>query len=588
MFVAFRFFWIHLHWHEKCMLVLLLAGHIGSHFQVLDTEKQLIELIPSLFSKTHEPPSDVILGSRLWQRAFCSLAFLASYLITLVLIEWLGRKAVQRATHEVTALLLNLSLGQSPFSREQYEHHFASLGSHRQNLQRSVTSLFVEFPRKLVACCHFLGALHSVSGEILMSALVVNVFFVAICGGVSLIRKKINTWVLGHTVASQILCSDVSHAIGTHQVDRRTAEFERRLEDHHGHLFRAATQDSVLCAGSEGTQGLVCQIMMGLILRHSHDSMSNVSLASVLYAVRASGKLVEKLGGVLDYVEEVIRQYPSFHYFLDLIDQLSCFQTGKIEIPSDEKKNSVSLRSLSLTFSPPADLTCSSHFDLEKIRSQGKVMALRGPNGCGKTTSLSRLLEISFPLAHQTSLPPLFLSHPAQLNDPLPISVYYDQIGFAQQAFPFTDDTVEDYLKAVSQQPACFDTSSSISGVFRDLKLFLHLDADLQADGLFEKAIHPFAAFPHQKVRQLSGGQAKMLQLLAAMVKVCLSSPSVTGILIFDEPTNALDHDKKLLLSRFILPALLERHLIVLLVTHDPTLLLHVPHLWLDFFDQSS
>lgn len=73
----------------------------------------------------------------------------------------------------------------------------------------------------------------------------------------------------------------------------------------------------------------------------------------------------------------------------------------------------------------------------------------------------------------------------------------------------------------------------------------------------------------NKDLRDLSGGQSKMVQIIASICKIyILNSP----IIILDEPTNNLDSCKVDILNQFI-SRLIKKNIKIFMITHDDRLL---------------
>jgi len=160
---------------------------------------------------------------------------------------------------------------------------------------------------------------------------------------------------------------------------------------------------------------------------------------------------------------------------------------------------------------------------------RGRVAALLGPNGCGKTTLLKLLIGALEPSEGRVSV--------------------NGRIAFVPQLFQVTFDfTVLDMVLmgrarqiGVFSQPGRSDIKAALSALDRV--------------GMAEFAARSF--------HQLSGGQRQLVILARALT-------ADADILIFDEPTSALDLKNQALVLEWIARLSRQEGLTVIFTTHHP------------------
>jgi ABC-2 type transport system ATP-binding protein len=168
---------------------------------------------------------------------------------------------------------------------------------------------------------------------------------------------------------------------------------------------------------------------------------------------------------------------------------------------------------------------------------QGDLVGFVGPNGAGKSTTIKMLTGVLVPSSGEVEVAGLMPSRDRRRH------AYHIGVVFGQKTQLWWDVPVIDSLRLLK------DIYKIPTGTYRaNLELFNDL-LDLHE-------------FQHTPVRQLSLGQRMRADLAAAL----LHSPD---ILFLDEPTIGVDVVAKERLRAFIRALSRERHVTVLLTTHD-------------------
>lgn len=179
--------------------------------------------------------------------------------------------------------------------------------------------------------------------------------------------------------------------------------------------------------------------------------------------------------------------------------------------------------------------------DLDVALKQGEVLALLGPNGCGKTTLLRTLLGLLPPKAGEVRLDDATLAA-LSLRDRARRIAYVPQSHVA--TFAFTVETVV------------------LMGRTAHGNVFSRPSAHDRAVAARSLARFGIAALAHRPYTMISGGERQLVLLARALAQ----EPQ---FVVLDEPTASLDFGNQGKVMREI-RALAESGHGVLFTTHDP------------------
>ena len=188
-----------------------------------------------------------------------------------------------------------------------------------------------------------------------------------------------------------------------------------------------------------------------------------------------------------------------------------------------------------------------SDFDFEL--SEGEVVTLVGPNGCGKTT----LLESSAGM-HTISSGSIYWR-----DDLSGMKLVRDSDGRRNPLPPMGLTLQKNGISGEETVQERMETVLAVSGCeFNDLKVQELLDCW----GLKHRS--------SDRVSQLSGGLARRLSVLSGLAPALLSKKS--RVVLLDEPSEGLDKSAKLLLINWLRALILRGHGIIV-ATHDSDLI---------------
>ena len=531
MLASIKFFYANLSTIQITFLVSILYLHISSHINHMLADKLLIKNIPKILSNTN----DNQFSTELFNILIDNLYYLIIYAVTMLVVESICKLAIKNAITKKTNRLLNADL--SKISKQSYEHEMTSVVHHAENVTSAIRNLFIEFPRKIVACHHFLLALTELSRTIMVYCTMANILFVVITIGISYVRKNLISKIVESNIKFSMMCSDLSNSIQSYKVDNRINEYQRKIYKITSSNYYNSSMDSVMVASTDAITSFSSQFMVGLISYMCRPMVINhsISIEDLMYGIRSSSKFVEKMIGILEYFSDVIRQYKSFSYF-NFIDSITIEPSP---ILSDNNINHLVINGSTYKI-----------FDIDILR--GHFIRITGSNGVGKTTLLQKFMGINYKGAITSGKINIY----NDLNNNILPYDYRNKVAFVQQNIPITYDTVTEYILATANHP-----NINWSEVLHDYDI--SLDTKLYIYDFFKNLGY------NKPIRELSGGQSKMVQIMAAIAKLYYQGGY---ILVLDEPSNNLDLDKIDHLKE-IINKLLDWGITILIITHDKRIL---------------
>lgn len=517
--VALDFFLSTLNPFQLIILLSFLTIHIISHIYLLESEKIIIKKITHISSDNFFPELHEIL--------FQNVFYLFWYTASMIAIEIIGKMAIKNAVIRTSKILLKADL--SKIHKNKYEQMITSIVIHSENISASVHNLFIEFPHKMVTFYHFVSILKELSGNIVLYCILSTILFVSISIGLSFVRKYLKTIVLNANINLNVDYSDVANSIQSYKMDKRTNEIQTRLSKMWNDVWYYSSYDSIIVSGNDALVSLSGQFMIAQISYVCRPLIlaNEVAVGDLIYGIRASTKFIEKLIGIFEYVGDVIRQYKSFSFFVSTMNSTVV----------ENRKGSYFITNI--VFQSKIQQTFNVH--------QKNFIRIIGPNGVGKSTVLLNFMGVAY-LGSTTNGVIQAMDRGNKKN------IHRNKVAFVQQNIPLTHDTVEQYMMAISG--VC---SSSIC-VLEEMLNYFGIDNGVKN--------HVMDIGINKKINELSGGQAKFIQIVAAMMKVYVQQGMVV---ILDEPTNNLDYIRVGLLCEF-LKACVDKNIMVILVTHDEQL----------------
>lgn len=486
----------------------------------LDADKHLIKNIPKILANVE----DQAFFSEITNLLASNLGYLIIYAITMLVIETIGKLAVRNAVNDSVNKLLHANL--KHISQKDYEHNILSIVHHSENVTSAIKNLFIEFPRKIVACHHFLLALKELSRDIMIYSTMVNIVFVLIILVICFVRKYLISKIVDLNINFNIECSDIAHSIQSHKVDNRLDECHQRIKKLTSNIWVHSSTDSLMVACHESVTSFSGQFMVGFISYLCRPMVLSraIAIEDLLYGITASSKFIEKMIGIFEYAGDVIRQYKSFAFFIGI-------SKATILEPEVPKENFSQLKI--------STKKKTTHLQLDS----GNFVHFVGPNGVGKTTLLLNFLGVAYSGATSKGACTA-LAKSGLCVDPMS---YRNDIAFVQQNIPSTHETVRQYIKSV------VGNYDNIPIKFHGATIGNYADEIIDSIG------------KNKLMKELSGGQAKFVQILAAVLKLWKNNGSV---LVLDEPSNNLDAHRVELLKELI-RVCLNQNITVLIVTHD-------------------
>lgn len=555
MITAAKFFIQHLNWRYLVTFCVVFYIHLSSYVWYLDADKYLTKRIPKILANI----DDTNFSNELINILISNVKYLIIYAISMFVIEIIGKLAIRNAVNNITEKMLKINL--SKISNKQYEHEIISIVQHSENVSAGIRNLIIELPRKIVACYYFLVALHELSLEIMFYCTVANILFILVTIGISCARKYFLSKVATTNINLNLICSDLANSIQTYKVDDRLIEYQNKINNLTSIICINSSLDALMVIGNDAVTSFSGQFMIGLISYVCRPMVINkiITFEDLMYGVRSSSKFVEKIIGMFEYFGEIIRQYKSFEFFVCV------HELDNQNIPSTDCINSIIINTTHNKYiiSPTASRSLSSYqYKLSNI-NPGHYVRIIGANGVGKTTLLLKFLGIAYQGAISQGKMDGFGNINAA-SEALSPTTYRSNIAFVQQQIPLTHDTVSEYICAVSK------SNKDPLITIKEMIEYFNINKKTRTKILL--FINSIGL--NKPMRELSGGQAKFIQIIASVTKLYNCSGK---ILILDEPSNNLD-PSKIDYIKELLNACISRNKTIFIVTHDNRIMANVKH----------
>lgn len=540
MLTAILFFIKNLNVYQMGCFIVFFTLHIMSHIWHLNTEKYLAKSIPKILSNYDDNTFYYELSTILLN----NILYLVLYAITMFIIETIGKMAIMNAINNISKKLLKSDL--STISKKKYEHNVVSIVHHSENVSSAIRNLFIEFPKKVIVCYHFLVVLYELSFQIMLYCVAANMLFIVIAIFISFCRKYLLSKIIETNIRFSLICSDISNSIQTYKVDGRITEYTNKIENLTYDTLYNSSLDSLMVASNESITTFSSQFILGLIsyLCRPMVIAQSISIEDLMYGIRSSSKFIEKLNGVLEYIGNVIREYKSFIFFIT-IDETTIMEKCNINTKLNTTINQI-------------DITVKDiyqyQYQINKYtwsQATGRCIRIMGLNGVGKTTLLLQFLGVAYKKATSHGQLKAFNDNERIL---LPTS-YRNSISFVQQNIPLTYDSINEYIQAVSK------SSKNICYLVEETLNYLNVRQDT-----YKYILKYFEDLDIKKsMRELSGGQSKFIQFMSAIIKLYTQKGL---ILILDEPTNNLDIEKVNII-KILIAACISKNVTIIMITHD-------------------
>ncbi|MCA9053153.1 MAG: ABC transporter ATP-binding protein [Planctomycetaceae bacterium] len=286
-----------------------------------------------------------------------------------------------------------------------------------------------------------------------------------------------------------------------------------------------------------------------LVLAHTED-IWGIRLASDRPDLASLACLYAMLAGMLDPCRKMSNVYSrlkrsgvSIDRVFELIDQTPAIRDPESPVPLPRVSRSIEFENVSFTY--PAT-TAGGHRgpvlrQLGLRIDAGEVVAIVGPNGCGKSTLvnlLPRFYDVDSGCIRLDGVP----INAVKLED------LRQQIGLVTQDTVLFDGTVYENILYGARHATEQEVLTAAD------RAYVTPILDVLPHGIHSRV--------GERGKELSGGQRQRLALARAMVR----NPS---ILILDEATSAIDNESASLIHRALKEYCVDRT--VLLITHSMT-----------------
>jgi ABC-type Mn2+/Zn2+ transport system ATPase subunit len=500
-----KFFVVNLKLSQLFILSIALMANIFSYISYLNAEKYINKNIDNF--------------DTIFYNLIQMFAYILIYSLTTCVIITLGKLAVLNAKAKSVEILLKINL--QTISTTEYNRQTLSLIPHSNNINNVINSLFIELPRKIMACYHFIIALYDLNLSIMVYCLITNLIFITISIILANIQKNLTSQITKYEIDCDIILNNLPNSIQTFKINSREDEICESSKIIDNKIFTLSSINAITCELNQITTNLSGHILMAII---AYSSSPMTSVANLLYGIRSSAKFVEKMMGIVDYLGVVAKQYESFQYF-EVIQNL---QTEKFKSGPPIKKIIIESEK-------------TSKFQV----GEGNIVTITGENGVGKTTMVLNFLNVAYLGSH--SIGKMRVGKMDQY-------LWRNQVAFVNQLLPLTNDTVASYIRKIIHASPKIDLVTTTK---KSLTL-LNVNPIIIDELNFE-----------QNIKELSGGQAKIVQIIAAVTNLLFNGRK---IIIMDEPSNNLSVSKLDMLYK-IIKGLRENNILVFIISHDNALL---------------
>ncbi|NLM59293.1 MULTISPECIES: ABC transporter ATP-binding protein [Bacteria] len=276
--------------------------------------------------------------------------------------------------------------------------------------------------------------------------------------------------------------------------------------------FATETKNATITFINDFVSSLVRSIISGALYLYAGWLLVNdrISLGDLVAALAYYFPLIEVLNSYSTFVQD----FKKFKISKERVDEIlnideDDYQAGEKNIPRVEK---ISFQNISFNYPNRSSVLKDISFTLEK----GKVTALVGVSGGGKTTLCELLLKFYKPCSGKILI-----------NDSIDLAkldggLWRESISYAPQNSFFFSDSISANLLYGSQKGS------------KDR--MMELTKRLELDNVITSRENGYETQINNDFITFSGGQKQRLSLVRAMI------PEKPDVLILDEPTSALDY----------------------------------------------
>lgn len=256
---------------------------------------------------------------------------------------------------------------------------------------------------------------------------------------------------------------------------------------------------------SAATITMVAVLATGAVLAGRGD----LTVGEIVAFVAFAGLLIGKLDQVTNFVTAIHRRAPSFESYFSLVDAAQ----GAAEKPDacDLAQVRGDVRYDNVTFRFPA--TEQGVFDLDFHAAPGQTLALVGPTGSGKTTTLSLLQRLRVPDTGRILVDGVDIAEVTLTSLRRSIAVVFQEAGL--------------FNRSIAENIAVGRPGASLADIQEAARLAEAHDFITRKPGGYDFVIG-------ERGNSLSGGERQRIAIARAVLK---DAP----ILILDEATSALD-----------------------------------------------
>ena len=254
-----------------------------------------------------------------------------------------------------------------------------------------------------------------------------------------------------------------------------------------------------------GTVTMVAVFATGAILA----AQKQATIGEIVTFVGFAGLLIGKLEQLSGFVTRIFMQGPTLKSYFELVDLKSPIADAPGAVRLENVRGHIRYEGVSFRYGPAAQ----GVFDLDFEALPGQTIALVGPTGSGKTTTLALLQRLRDPQAGRITIDGRDVREVTVSSLRHSIAVVFQDAGL--------------FNRSIGENIGVGKPGSTEAEIVAAAKL-------AEADGFIAQKPGQYALIAGERGQALSGGERQRIAIARAIIKAA-------PVLILDEATSALD-----------------------------------------------